>query len=302
MIALMLALAVSAAGSNALSAAGSNALSAAGPGTPVDAGARVDAGVRDRWDGGCQGSVVCLDDGGVRRLVIRTEDASLKAAPTLTLAAAGDVTLGYHFEQYFDLRLDGGTWADAGPSPAQTREQLLDYPFAKVKKVLARADIAVANLECPFTDRGEKIAKNFNFRASPGLAAALPPSGVDVVTLANNHLMDYGPDGVRDTLAALNAQHIAHFGAGMNLAQARKPAIVKRHGEKVAFLGYLYIGNPPIEPLVVWAQKNKPGVAGAGGDLQALLAMVKEDVAAAKKKAQVVVVFFHFGREAHHEI
>ena len=222
--------------------------------------------------------------------------------PKLTLAAAGDVTLGYHFEEYFDLRLDGGAWADAGAEPAATAKQMLEYPFAKVEPVLAKADLAVVNLECPFTSRGEKIEKNFNFRASPKLAKALPPSGVDVVSLANNHMMDYGPDGVADTLAALDGQHIAHFGAGMNLAEARKPAIVERHGEKLAFLGYLYIGNPPIEPLVVWAGKDKPGVAGAGGNLDALLSMLREDIRKAHKQADVVIVFFHFGKEAHHEI
>ena len=220
----------------------------------------------------------------------------------LTLAATGDVTLGYHFEEYFDLRLDGGAWADAGPSPAQTKEELFKYPFAKVEPVLSKADIAVVNLECPFTSRGAKIAKNFNFRASPELGGALKPGGVQVVTIANNHLMDYGPDGVRDTIDTLDKLGIAHFGAGMNLAEARKPAIIERKGQKIAFLGYLYIGNPPIEPVVVWATKDKPGVSGAAGDIDALEKMINEDVKAAKKKADIVVVFFHFGKEGLHEI
>jgi poly-gamma-glutamate capsule biosynthesis protein CapA/YwtB (metallophosphatase superfamily) len=221
----------------------------------------------------------------------------------VTLAAAGDVTLGYHYEEYVDLRLDGGTWGDGGTDGGKASlEEMLQYPFAGVQSVLSGADIAVVNLECPFTARGEKIEKNFNFRARPELAGALVSPGIDVVTLANNHLMDYGPEGITDTIAALDAIHVAHFGAGKNLAEARKPALLTRNGLRFAFLGYLYIGEKPIEPLVVWAKQDKPGVAGAGGDLASLLAMMKQDIRAAHKQAEVVVVYFHHGKEAQHEI
>lgn len=209
------------------------------------------------------------------------------AAPSATILFAGDVTLGYHYEEYVDELVKKGT----------PKDEALAWGFARVRDVTTKADLFVVNLECPFTAKGEKIAKNFNFRARPDLVAALAAGGVDVVSLANNHLMDYGPEGLFDTLSTLDQHRIVHFGAARNLAAARTPAVVDVKGIKVAFLGYFFLGDRNIEPKEVIATADTPGVAGDFSDQAALTAMVKADVRAAKKKADHVIPFFHWGRE-----
>ncbi|HME92309.1 MAG TPA: CapA family protein, partial [Myxococcaceae bacterium] len=112
----------------------------------------------------------------------------------VTLVAGGDVTLGYHFEEYFDEQVSKG----------RTREEMFAYGFREVRSAAQSADLFVVNLECPFTSRGEKIPKNFNFRARPELVSALVAGGVGAVSLANNHMMDYGALGLLDTLSTLD--------------------------------------------------------------------------------------------------
>ncbi|HZX42407.1 MAG TPA: CapA family protein, partial [Myxococcaceae bacterium] len=158
-------------------------------------------------------------------------------------------------------------------------------------------DLVLVNLECPFTTRGAPIPKNFNFRARPSTVQVLVEAGVRAVSLANNHLMDYGPEGVDDTTATLDAAGIAHFGAGRTLAEARRPAIVEVGGLKVAFLGYLILGAVHPEPAVVWATETTAGVAGHPSGWTVVEKMVREDVAAARKNADLVIPFFHWGRE-----
>lgn len=205
----------------------------------------------------------------------------------VTLLFSGDVTLGFHYEEYVNEQIAKG----------KSRDAMLGWGFDQVRDVTRGADLFVVNLECPFTARGEKVPKNFNFRADPALVAALESGGVDVVSLANNHLMDYGEVGLVDTLSTLDTAHIAHFGAGRSLAAAREPAIVTVKGTRFAFLGYFFLGDRNIEPPEVIATEATPGVAGHHSDLAQIKAWVREDIAAAKARADVVIPFFHWGRE-----
>jgi poly-gamma-glutamate synthesis protein (capsule biosynthesis protein) len=207
----------------------------------------------------------------------------------LTLVVAGDVTLGFHFEEFFD-----GQLADGG-----MRDELLAYPFAEVAAAARDADIFVVNLECPFTERGEKIEKNFNFRARPQLVEALVKARVAGVSLANNHLMDYGPEGVADTRATLADAGVGFFGAGDNLGQAREPLILERNGVKVAFLGYLFLGEHSIEPPEVTATETTPGVAGYTQGEEGMARILVEDIQRARERADLVIPFFHWGREGY---
>ena len=206
----------------------------------------------------------------------------LAAPPSeLTVVVSGDVTLGYHYEEY-----------------VTEKKKDLGWGFEKVGALTKKADLFVVNLECPFTDRGEKIAKNFNFRAKPELVAALVAGGVDVASLANNHMIDYGPEGLFDTINTLDTHGIVHFGAARTLAEARTPAIVEKNGVKIAFLGYFFLGDRNIEPPAVIATPEQPGVAGHFSDTKALIAMLDADIRAAKQQADVVIPFFHWGRES----
>ena len=205
----------------------------------------------------------------------------------ITLVAGGDVTLGAHYEE----------WVDGLRARGQSGPAVDGWGFSEVKPLFAGADLVVVNLECPFTARGAPIPKNFNFRARPSSVSVLVEAGVRAVSLANNHLMDYGPDGVVDTIATLDAAGVAHFGAGRTLAEARKPAIVEMGGLKVALLGYLILGEKHPEPAVVWATETTAGVAGHPSDWTVVEKMVREDVAAARREADLVIPFFHWGRE-----
>ena len=222
-----------------------------------------------------------------------TTDSLGRAMPSLTLVAGGDTTLGYNLEAHFDQQLAAG----------RLKAELWPLYFAGVKPTLDAADIAIVNLECPFTKRGVKLQKNFNFRARPELVKILRSGSVDVVTLANNHLNDWGHDGVKDTIHTLDHAHIAHFGAGMNLEQARRPAILERHGIKVGFLGYYFQADPDmLEPAEVYATADRAGVAGCYKDLACVRAQVSEDVAALVPRVDHVIPFFHWGHEGSYEL
>lgn len=196
----------------------------------------------------------------------RTTDA------TVTLVAVGDLMLG----RSVGARLAAG---EAG------------VPFAAVAHLL-EGDLTVGNLEAPVAAGGEPQAKAYTFLAPPAAAAALAGAGFDVLALANNHALDYGPHALLETLTRLRAEGILPVGAGPDAERARAPAIVERNGLRLAFLAY--VGTPPEGSYrrATWeAAPGRPGVAWLD------LAAVREDVARAKAAADHVVVLFHFGSE-----
>jgi poly-gamma-glutamate capsule biosynthesis protein CapA/YwtB (metallophosphatase superfamily) len=204
------------------------------------------------------------------------------------LAAAGDTVLGYNLEAHFDAQLEAGA----------SREQLWPLYCSGVAGILHRADAVVVNLECPFTEQGVMIPKNFNFRARPELIEILKAGRIDVVTLANNHTMDYGVVGLQDTFRTLKEAGIAHFGAGMTLGQARRPAIVERQGLTIGFLGYYFqTAADMLEPRELFATKTQAGVAGCYVDPRCIRQLVKEDVSALIPSVDAVIVYFHWGKE-----
>lgn len=159
------------------------------------------------------------------------------------------------------------------------------YPFERVLGLLQDADITIANLEAPLTDRGEPVEKLFNFRTSPRFVIGLPGAGIDVVSLGNNHTADYGPDGVEDTLAALTEAGVLFSGAGMDEDAARAPAIIEAEGLRLAFLSYTD------QFINTFAGPGQPGVAFAETEV------IAQDVAAARDVADVVIVSLHSGLE-----
>lgn len=204
----------------------------------------------------------------------------------ILLAAAGDVTLGYHLEEYLQER-----WGGLFPLEA------LAYPFAKITHHFRQADIAFINLEGPLTTRGRKLSKRFNFRADPRSLGSLILGGISVANLANNHITDYGPIGLRDTIAALDRAGIVSFGAGLTVEQARAGAVVERNGLRVGFLGYVYLGPGSSEPRAIHASTRRPGAAGHPSSVETLRTMIEEDLARLRPLADLFVVSFHWGRE-----
>ena len=139
---------------------------------------------------------------------------------------------------------------------------ILDEPepdsfFEPSRSILQQADLLVGHVEVPHTRRGREDTSDVPAPPSnPENLAALKRAGFQVATLAGNHIADAGPDGIEDTITTLHQLDIATTGAGMNLAEARKPAIVARRGLKVGTLSYNCVG-----PKDSWAGENKPGCA-----------------------------------------
>jgi poly-gamma-glutamate capsule biosynthesis protein CapA/YwtB (metallophosphatase superfamily) len=165
--------------------------------------------------------------------------------------------------------------------------QGFDRPYSGTASELRRGDICVGNLESPLTRGGKEfMGKKFRFRARPETAAALKRAGFSVLTLANNHTMDFGGEGLTDTLRALEDAKLLHAGAGANLAQARQEAVVTARGKRVAFLAYSLT-----YPEEFYAGVGRPGTA------QGNMSWASEDIARARKNAEYVVVSFHWGEE-----
>lgn len=134
----------------------------------------------------------------------------------------------------------------------------------EVAEAAAAADLFVLNLECCISERGERWparGKPFFFRAPPRAAELLADLGVDCVTLANNHALDYGYDALLDTLDHLDAAGIAVTGAGEDLDAARRPAVLETGEGSVAVVG------ATDHPADFAAGPHSPGVALA--DLRA---------------------------------
>jgi poly-gamma-glutamate synthesis protein (capsule biosynthesis protein) len=173
-----------------------------------------------------------------------------------------------------------------------TRTETGEGPFRNLAPWLSRADIAAANLEGPLTARGVRVqGKKFTFRVPPTRARWLVSSGLDVLGLANNHVLDYGPVGLTDTIETLSRYGLLWCGAGRNLVEARRPAMARAGAGRVAFLAYSLT-----YPRSYYATASRPGTVY--GDATA----IREDVAAARKNADVVIVMMHWSKEKSHEL
>ena len=189
-------------------------------------------------------------------------------ADEITIAAVGDIMLGRRAEPYI---------VREGPG----------YPFVNVLPVLQQAHLVIGNLESPISSRGTAVEnKKFTLRAAPVAATALKAAGIRVVTLANNHTMDFGPLALQDTLKVLGENDILYSGAGMNLEDARAPAFLKVGDLTLAFLSYSLTF-----PIEFYAAAGRPGTAPGYREF------VKRDIEKVRPRADLVVVSFHWGAE-----
>lgn len=111
--------------------------------------------------------------------------------------------------------------------------------FGQMLHHLKSADLSITNLECPLTEEGQPISKTGPALKAP-LASAdfLRKAGFDLVTLANNHIMDFGAKGLKDTLLTLEMAQINYLGAGKNMTDASGPFGIEKDGIKVAILNF----------------------------------------------------------------
>jgi poly-gamma-glutamate capsule biosynthesis protein CapA/YwtB (metallophosphatase superfamily) len=202
--------------------------------------------------------------------------AAPAATRTTTQAAAGTVTLAFAGDVNF----------------AKRTARLLRDPataFGPISSVLKSADFTALNLETAVTSRGTPQPKTYHFRTTPAAFTALRDGGVDLVTMANNHVLDYGRTGLADTLAAAQSAHFPYVGIGRNAAAAWAPYLTTINGVRIAIIGVSQVA----ELASSWvATRTRPGEANAINEQRTLAA-----VRAAKRLASVVIVFMHWGTE-----
>lgn len=164
-----------------------------------------------------------------------------------------------------------------------------DAVLAEVKPFLEEAHLAFVNLECPISDVGTRAMwKEYTFRGRTALAQGLASAGVDVVSMANNHTLDYGTSALIDALERLDDAGVAYAGAGADAASAGAPTLLITPAGTVAVLAYT-----GILPSGFAAGKERPGVNPVTSDPSPIV----EAVAAAAEKVDFVVVSFHWGVE-----
>jgi poly-gamma-glutamate synthesis protein (capsule biosynthesis protein) len=184
--------------------------------------------------------------------------------PTTTLMFGGDVTLT---DAYTDLVGSDSKWA-----------------FAALEEY-RQADVAMLNLEAPFTIATTAAPdKDFNFKANPETVQVLKNGGVDIVNLANNHVMDYQTAGLDETLKTLDQAGIHSVGAGRDAQEARRPEIMDVKGQRIAYLGY-YDGD------FQTASDSTPGSNAGQHD------RIAADIKAIRDQVDWVVVNYHWGVE-----
>jgi poly-gamma-glutamate synthesis protein (capsule biosynthesis protein) len=190
----------------------------------------------------------------------------------VTIAFAGDT----HFAGGLVTRLD---------SPATA--------MGPLASLLASADLGVLNLETAVTTRGAPQAKEFTFRAPATVFTALKGAGVDVVTMANNHALDYGPTSVPDALAAAQAAGMPVVGLGADDQQAFAAWTTTVKGERIAFLGATAV----VDDSLVRTWSAGPGQAGVATALDGRNERLVAAVRAARAQADTVVVELHYGKD-----
>lgn len=214
------------------------------------------------------GLVACTDD---------TEKSSTTSAyeqslpkNSITIAAVGDIMLG-------------------GTAQEVLMKEGYSYPFNQLAPLLS-ADITIGNLEGPLTsicNSNMDLDKTYVFRsAAEKVTPALKEAGFNLLNLANNHILDYGLQGMNDTIESLKKHNIHSVGAGKNSTEARGGIIIDTEHGKYGFLSYSLTF-----PESFWATEDKPGVA-FGHEKQ-----IVHDIKRLKKQTAGVIVSFHWGRE-----
>ncbi len=185
-----------------------------------------------------------------------------------TLVAVGDIMLS---------RAVGRRIASSGD---------FNFPFRNIAPIIQKADIAFGNLESPIAAGGTDQENYFSFKAEPKTAEGLKFAGFDVLSLANNHSMDWGGDALLEAINTLSSRGIRAVGAGKNNEEANAPVIININGIKIGFLAYTLI-----YPREIWATETRAGTS------EFSFVSAEENMHHLRKEADVVVVSFHWGEE-----
>lgn len=165
----------------------------------------------------------------------------------------------------------------------------VDYPFKSVGPLLKKSDLTAGNLETSVTVRGTAQPKQFTFRSKPATLKGVYNAGFDMVSLANNHTLDYGQIGLTDTMTNLKKYKIGYSGAGKNEKEAFQAYQKVIKGKKIAILGI-----SRVLPETSWmAGASKPGLA-SGYSTEPMMKYVKKAV----KSSDYTIVMIHWNKES----
>ena len=209
--------------------------------------------------------------------------AECESQDTVTLLFAGDILMDDHYAVM-------STYHNRGNDINQAFDQgLLEQ--------MRNADIFMINNEFTFTSRGTPtVNKKFTFRANPGNVSMYEEMGADIVSVANNHIYDYGEISLLDTLDTLEQAEIPYVGAGRNLQEAMTPVYYIANGMKIAFVSATQIernGTPDTKE----ATQDSAGVLRCMNP-DNLLLVIEE----AKKNSDYVILYIHWGTESQETI
>ncbi len=160
-----------------------------------------------------------------------------------------------------------------------------EFPFLKIADDLKRADVLFGNLEGPISDKGKEIGNLHSFRMSTSSAEALSNAGFNVLSIANNHIGDWGREAFEDTIFRLKNKGILVVGGGLDRNDAEEVKIFEKNGFKIGFLGFSDVG-----PNWLKAEDNLSGVRVVDDSF-------KDIIHEASQKVDCLVVSLHFGEE-----
>ena len=198
----------------------------------------------------------------------------------ITLSFVGDISLADNFDimPYYDSRKEG----------------VYGILSKEVVDIMTSSDIMVANNEFTISTRGTPLNKRYTFIADPKRLNIYKEMGVNLVSLANNHIYDYGIEAFNDTLKYLKEYDIPFVGAGSNISEAKKSFSFIAGGYKISFISSTRAEKNIITP---GATETTPGVFRCYDNT-----LLKETIKEAKEKSDYVVLLIHWGKEDSHDI
>lgn len=167
-----------------------------------------------------------------------------------------------------------------------TKQGDWQWPFLLISHYLASADLAFGNLESMISDQGRNVGSIYSFRADPRMLEGLTGAGFDVLMLANNHVGDWTRLAFEDTMARLTDRGVDYCGAGWDFDLAHQAVVREAGAAKIGFLCYT-----DLAPVHMKAATAKSGIAWME------LGQLKDDIIAARAKADIIIVSMHTGYE-----
>lgn len=175
------------------------------------------------------------------------------------------------------------------------RRNSVNYPFEHTREIISGGDIAFGNLETTLATSGTKLpGKGIWFRAVPEAAQGLKNAGFDILSLANNHILDYDTPALMETIETLERWHLGNVGAGENLKKARQPLMIIENGMKVGFLAYNEFYNYYYS---YFYKRNFEATDVQAGTAPMKEELIEEDVKRLREICDIVVVSLHWGTE-----